>query len=198
MYIVIVLIFIFIIVLPSVKNKQIEDDRIDGLNLNENEKILFIAKKNPYMSMVVGGYLIVGILLAGFGVAAFFESGVEQLYSDFSATSISLLKIGTFFGAALIIRVCSVYLPIDKQSKFDMLIATDQRILYNKTSEDLQLKEISPSTIKNIFVRRNSNSLFKMLIIETENEIITFPGFDDVENLRNILNSTIKAESSGI
>ena len=199
MYIVLMLIlFIFIIVLPSVKNKKTEDNKIDGLKLNENEKVLFIAKKNPYVSMVFAGYLIVGILLVFLGIAAFFESGVEQLYSNFSETSIFLLRIGAFIGGILIIRGYSVYMPIDKQSKFDMLVATDKRIFYNKTSKDLQLKEILPNTIKNVFVKRNSNSLSKVLVIETENEIITFPCFDDVDNLNNILNSIFKAKNGSI
>lgn len=199
MYIALILtLFIFIIVLPSVKNKKIEDNKIGSVTLYENEKIIFTARKSSYVSTMFAVHFLIGFLLAILGIAAFFESGIEQLYSNFSETSIFLLRIGTFIGGILIIRGCSVYIPIDKQSQFDMLIVTDKRIFYNKTSQDSKMKEILPNTIKNIFIRRNSNSLSKALIIETENNIITFPGFDDVDNLNNILNSNFKAKNSSI
>ena len=91
-----------------------------------------------------------------------------------------------------------LYMLIDKESKYDMLVVTDKRIFYNKTSENSQTKEILPSPIKNIFTRKNNNLFTKSLIIETESEIITFSCFEDVDNVNQILNSIIKANKSSI
>ncbi len=198
MYIVLMLIIFVFIILAGVKNKKDEENKINNLALEPNEKILFEAKKNQAIKGVSAAYVIPGMIMTFLGFAAFFESGVAQLYSNLSENVIYLLRCCTFLGIGLIINACCIYIPIDKQSKFDILVVTDKRIFYNKTSENLPLKELLPSAIKNVFSKKNNNSNSKALIIETENEIITFPGFEDVDNLCQILNSVIKANNSVI